>query len=82
MASFTKQSCLLGDRREAPGCGKYKAMLFGGALVYAGGVVFDWVTSAESARRVNRRREHLRIMPTVVTGPGSTSAGIGLSGAF
>jgi hypothetical protein len=51
-----------------------------GVGAYVTGMVYDWGTAGRAARRANARA--VKIAPTVINGPRSTGAGLGLSARF
>lgn len=74
------ECAIIGDESGQSSCGlKQGAFLVGvGAVIV--GAVHDLATAGDAARRHNART--IQIAPTVVAGARSTTAGLGLSGAF
>lgn len=73
--------CLIGED-DGPRCSQARYLFWGGLAVFTGGVIYDWMTSGDSARRANRRESALQIAPTVIAGPRTHGAGLGLRARF
>lgn len=73
--------CYIGDGgEEGKNCKLAQTVFMVGLGVFAGGVIYDWVTAGDSARRANTRT--IAIAPTVISGPRSTGTGLAFAAKF
>jgi hypothetical protein len=73
--------CYIGDGgEEGKNCKLAQTVFMVGLGAFAGGVIYDWVTAGDSARRANTRT--IAIAPTVISGPRSAGSGLAFAAKF